>query len=134
MTTEPFAYRYRVRYIDCDMQRVVYNSHYLTFCDDCIELWMRTIGLNPLGEGWDFMLKHAEITWTGSAAFADTVTIVPSVAHWGRTSFTVAYAGSIDEREIFTARITYVSVVPGTTETLETPAVVRELLGAAAHA
>lgn len=129
-----FSYSYRVRYIDCDMQGVVYNAHYLTFVDDCIEGWMRSLGATGGDKAWDFMLKKAEVVWSGSATYGDTVTVVPRVARWGRTSFAVAYDGLVGEREVFTAEITYVSVVRGTTETMETPSEVRTLLGEPAPA
>ena len=56
----------RVRYVDCDMQGVVYNAHYLTFVDDGFDCWMRA--LEPDFEnvhGWEVMLKKAEILLGG---------------------------------------------------------------------
>ena len=42
-----YTHQIRVRYVDCDMQGVVYNAHYLTFIDDAFDCWMRELA-------WDF--------------------------------------------------------------------------------
>ena len=39
-----FIHRVRVRYGEVDMQRVVFNAHYLAYCDDAADLWFRTLG------------------------------------------------------------------------------------------
>src|SRR4029079_4289984 len=56
------SYRHtvRVRYGECDMQSVVFNAHYLPYCDDAIDTWFRSVlaadgGMEHLG--FDFMVK-----------------------------------------------------------------------------
>ena len=50
-----YTHQIRIRYVDCDMQGVVYNAHYLTFIDDAFDCWMRELD-------WDFEKKlEAEI-------------------------------------------------------------------------
>ena len=40
----------RARYVDCDMQGIVYNAHYLTWYDVAITEFLRAIGYDyPLG-------------------------------------------------------------------------------------
>ena len=34
-----YVHHIRVRYGEVDMQRVVFNSHYLAYCDDAVESW-----------------------------------------------------------------------------------------------
>ena len=41
-----YHHKVRVRYVDCDMQGVVYNAHYLTFVDDAFDCWLREIDMN----------------------------------------------------------------------------------------
>lgn len=101
----------RARYVDCDMQGVVYNAHYLTFIDDGFDCWMRA--LEPHFEtvhGWEVMLKKAEILWDGPAHFGETIDIACDVTRWGTTSFDTAFVGSVDERAVFSSTVTYVVV------------------------
>ncbi|WP_436796149.1 acyl-CoA thioesterase [Actinospongicola halichondriae] len=109
----------RVRYYECDMQRVVHNSVYLAWCDEVADRYFRLAGM---GAGdWDVMVKTATVTWTTSATVGDEVTIEPSVSRWGNTSFDVTFDGSRDGEPVFSATITYVAVTTGTTQTVRVP-------------
>ena len=81
----------RVRYGECDMQRVVFNAHYFAYCDDAVDTWFRAV-LAPGGGGFeslgfDFMLKKAEVVWHAPLVFGETASLACRVARWGRTSF-----------------------------------------------
>jgi acyl-CoA thioester hydrolase len=120
----------RVRYGEVDMQRIVFNAHYLTYVDEAADAWFRrTLGDDYHSSGsLDIVLKRADLTWHGSATFGDVLAIDVGVRRWGRTSFDVGFDGSIDERPVFTAVVTYVSVTPGTTEAAPVPEAVRSAL------
>ncbi len=109
----------RVRYYECDMQRVVHNAVYLAWCDDVADRFFRAAGLGA--SDWDVMVKTAAVTWTSSATLGEEITIEPSVTRWGNTSFDVTLDGTRDGQPVFTATITYVAVVTGTTETVPVP-------------
>jgi acyl-CoA thioester hydrolase len=128
---EPFIHRIRVRYGEVDMQRVVFNAHYLSYCDDACECFVGARGVRPELQDWDFMLKKAVVEWAGTATVHDELAIAVAVTRWGNTSFDMTFKGSVAERPVFTATITYVGVRAGTTETMRVPDVVRELLGTA---
>ena len=84
-----FQHTVRVRYGEVDMQRVVFNAHYLAYCDDAADLWFRTLGA-PLEAGeWDVMVKKATVTWSGAARVHDELVIDVAVRRWGNTSFDV---------------------------------------------
>ncbi|HLK42269.1 MAG TPA: thioesterase family protein [Thermoleophilia bacterium] len=123
-----YTHRIRVRYGEVDMQQVVFNAHYLAYCDDAVESWFQSLGLRVLEEGWDFMLKKATIEWDGTAGVHDVVDIDVGVSRWGTTSFDVGFRGRVGERPVFTATITYVGVVAGTRTTAPPPPLVRERL------
>lgn len=134
----PHVHRIRVRYGECDMQRVVFNAHYFAYCDDAVDTWFRSVlapeggGFEQLsvdGVGFDFMLKKAEVVWHAPLVFGDTASLACRVARWGTTSFDVHVAGSVDDDPRFEATITYVSVVPGELRPAPVPERVRELLG-----
>jgi len=127
---EPYIHQVRVRYVDCDMQRVVYNAHYLTFVDDGVETWLQVLGVNVYDHGWDFMLKKATIEWQSAATVSDVIDIAVEVARWGTTSFDVSFTGTVAQRPVFTMLVTYVGVKHGTTETMPPPSEVRAALSA----
>ena len=126
--TEPFVHRITVRYGEVDMQRVVFNAHYLAYCDDACENWVRHVGIRAFENGWDFMLKKATIEWSGTATVGDVISIAPAVTRWGNTSFDVTYDGRVGDRPVFSCTITYVGVKMGTLETMPPPAEVRAAL------
>lgn len=106
-----YRHSVRIRYVDCDMQGVVYNAHYLTFIDDGFDCWLRQ--LDPVFEqvyGWEIMLKKAEVTWAAPARFAEHLDIEMAVTRWGNTSLDVSFAGAVGDRAIFDAVVTYVTV------------------------
>lgn len=119
-----------VRYGEVDMQGVVFNAHYLAYVDDCIDRWLRTIDEHFEDLGWEVVVKKATVEWSGSAGIGDVLTLVPSVARWGRTSFDVVVDGAVGERPVFQATVVYISVQTGTKEPVPTPEAVRAALSA----
>ena len=64
-----------VRYGEVDMQRVVFNAHYLAYCDDAIESWLNVLGVKVSDHGWDYMVKRATIEWQGTATVHEVLDI-----------------------------------------------------------
>ena len=120
----------RIRYVDCDMQGVVYNAHYLTFIDDGFDLWLREI--DPAFEtalGWEVMVKRAEITWATPARFNDHLDIDATATRWGTTSLDVSYRGTVSGTDVFDATITYVTVGHDDYQPIPIPDALRAHLG-----
>ncbi len=113
----------RVRYYECDMQRVVHNAVYLAWCDDVADRYFRSLGAIEPGNWWDVMVKTATVTWSSSARLGDEIAIEPVVSRWGNTSFDVTFTGTRIQAlaDVFTATITYVAIRTGTTETVRVP-------------
>jgi acyl-CoA thioester hydrolase len=134
----PYHQSIRVRYGECDMQRVVFNANYFVYCDDVVDSWTRialadelraagtTTDLHAIG--FDFMLKKTELTWRAPVRFGDTIDMAASVSRWGSSSFDVSIAGSVDGEARFDALITYVSVDPVSQRPAPVPAHVRAAL------
>ena len=123
-----YLHRIPIRYGEVDQQGVVFNAHYLAYCDDAFETWLRKVELNVAEVGWDMMLKKAVIEWSGPAHTGEVLDVATSVSRWGNTSFDLLYEGSVGERPVFTATITYVGVRFGTTEPIPPPPEVRTAL------
>ena len=111
------------------MQGVVFNAHYLAYCDDAVERWFRHCGIWPAETDWDFMLKRAAIEWSGSAGLEDVLDIAVALDRWGTTSFDVGFTGRVGDRDVFSCVITYVGVARGTTRTMAPPPEIRAALG-----
>jgi acyl-CoA thioester hydrolase len=124
-----YVHPVRVRYGECDMQRVVFNAHYFAYCDDAVDTWFRSVLGVEAGAtdfaGFDFMLKTATVTWHAPLVFGDTAMLACRIARWGRTSFDVAIDGRVGDEERFEALITYVSVVHGANTPTPVPDAVR---------
>ena len=130
----PFIHRIRVRYAEVDGQGVVFNAHWLTYCDDACTRFMESLGFGT--DFWikefDVMLVAAQLEWTGPARFDDWIDVEVVPLRLGTKSFDLRYHASVDGRSACTATITYVAVIPGTNTSVEIPDKVREALTARA--
>ena len=120
-----------VRYGEVDRQGVVFNAHYMAYMDHAMETWLRPIHALREAHAWEMMLKRCNIEWFGSLSIGDLLDIDVAVARWGLTSFDLGYRGRCGDREIFRARVVYVSVELETLAPMETPAEIREFMGEA---
>lgn len=126
-----YCHRMQIRYQEVDMQRVVFNAHYLSYCDEAMAGWLAdTFGWSGDDDHFDWMLVKVVIEWQGSATYGDGLDVSTRVTRWGSTSFDVGFVGTVGERAVFTATITYVCVAPHTTEKMAIPDGVRAALGA----
>ena len=134
----PYRQDIRVRYGECDIQRVVFNANYLVYCDDVVDSWTRIAFADRLlatddptnlhAIGFDFMLKNVNLTWYSPARYGDVVSCFARVSRWGTSSFDVTIDGSVGDRRVFDAVIVYVSIDPVTQTPAPVPAFVRESL------
>lgn len=126
-----FRHSIRVRYAEVDAQGVVFNAHYLTYCDEAVTRWWVAAGVTFGDHDWDVMVKKAVLEWDGSAGFDDVLDIDVRVSRWGTTSHDVECVGTVDGRPVFVATITYVGVKYGTKTPTAPPDDVRALLSSA---
>jgi acyl-CoA thioester hydrolase len=122
------ASQLRVRWAEVDMQKIVFNGHYLTYIDTAIGDYWRAIGL-PYPEGYveryenDVYLRKATLEYLGSARYDDVLTVYCRVARLGRTSMTFAFE-IYREREdspLVTAELVYVNADPATMKAAPLP-------------
>jgi len=120
--------RLRVRWAEVDMQKIVFNGHYLTYIDTAVAEYWRAIGL-PYPEGYvaryanDLYLRKATVEYLGSARYDDLLEIGCRVAKLGRTSMTwgfeITRAG--EDAPLVTAELVYVNADPGTMKAAPLP-------------
>ena len=116
MAKEDFkcVHRLRVRWAEVDMQKVVFNGHYLTYIDTTIAEHWRALGVEyPDGYvktyGNDIFLRKATVDYLGSAHYDEELAVYCRVARLGRSSMTYAFEIVRDEL-LITAELVYVNV------------------------
>ena len=113
----PYRHPVRIRYGECDMQKVVFNANYLAYIDDATDTWMRT----ALGE--------LTLEWQSAARFGELLELELEVTRWGTSSYDIGVIGRVGERPVLTATVLYVSMVPGELRSQPVPPHVRAALG-----
>ena len=104
----------RVRWAEVDMQKIVFNAHYLTYIDTAIAEYWREIGL-PYPHGYvdrygnDIYLRKATVEYLGSAGYDDVLTVCCRVARLGRSSMTFHFEIYRDRELLITAELVYVN-------------------------
>ena len=113
----PFRYYLRVRYIECDAQKVVFNSRYAEYVDVSITEFLRAAGLlHQFVEGdLDFQLVKQTVEWKAPARYDQVLELSVTPKHLGNTSFTVLTEFRVadprgDNRVIVTVETVYVLV------------------------
>jgi YbgC/YbaW family acyl-CoA thioester hydrolase len=107
----------RVRWAEVDMQKIVFNGHYLTYIDSAIAEYWREIGL-PYPHGYverygsDIYLRKATIEYLGSAGYDDVLTVCCRVGRLGRSSMTFQFEIYRDGELLITAELVYVNADP----------------------
>ena len=125
--------RLRVRWAEVDMQKVVFNGHYLTYIDTAVADYWRGIGL-PYPEGYvaryanDLFLRKATVEYLASARYDDQLEIGCRVARLGRTSMTFQFEIFRDD-PLVTAELVYVNADPATMKAAPLPGELRERIG-----
>ena len=87
---DAFRYYMRVRYAECDAQRVVFNSRYAEYVDVGLNEFLRAAGVHdqfvtgPL----DFQLVKQTVEWKAPARFDQVLELSIAPVRLGDTSFT----------------------------------------------
>lgn len=88
--THPFRYRFRVRYAECDAQKVVFNARYADYADLATIEFLRNLGDGRsafMERGLDYQVAKLTIEWKGSARFDDVIEARVRTQTMGNTSF-----------------------------------------------
>jgi acyl-CoA thioester hydrolase len=127
--TDRFRYYLRVRYGECDAQKVVFNARYGDYVDLATSEFFRALGYgSEIASGEvDFQLVKQTFEWKGPARFDQVLEITVSARHLGNTSFTLAAEFRLagEAPVIVTAETVYVLVAPHTLTKMTIPAPLR---------
>ena len=132
MTDLPFRFLLRVRYLECDAQKIVFNARWGDYVDVAMTELARTIWgpIDGSPQGLDYRLVRQVLEWRGPAHFDDVVEARLRCAKIGTTSFTIAteFRRFGEDPTLVTAETTYVCVAPGTATKQPLPAAHRAAL------
>jgi YbgC/YbaW family acyl-CoA thioester hydrolase len=127
-----FSTRLRVRWAEVDLQKIVFNAHYLMYFDTAIADYWRALAL-PYEEtmhqwGGDLYVKKASVEYFGSARYEDQLDVMLKCAKVGNSS--IVFHGAIFRADqlLVTCELIYVYADPATQTSQPVPAALRELL------
>ena len=88
---ELFRYYLRVRYGECDAQKVVFNARYAEYIDLATTEFFRAIGFGAalLSGALDFQVVKQTIEWKMPARFDEVLELSVQAIRIGTTSFTL---------------------------------------------
>ena len=119
--TDPFRFRLRVRYNECDAQKVVFNARYADYVDLAMTEFMRALGRDYtalLARGLDNQVVKLTLEWKASALFDDVIDVRVRTLKVGNTSFVLEHemVRAADGTPLCRAEVVYVMM---TTEPFE---------------
>ena len=127
-----FFHRLRVRWAEVDMQKIVFNAHYLMYFDTAITDYWRALGL-PFEEamrqlGGDLYVKKASVEYHGSAHFDDQLDVAMKCSRIGNSS--MVFSGSIfrGDELLITCELVYVFADPASQTSRPVPLALRRLV------
>jgi acyl-CoA thioester hydrolase len=132
MNSNRFSYFLRVRYGECDAQKVVFNSRYGDYVDLAAAEFLRVLGFEQeiKTAELDYQVVKQTTEWRAPARFDQVLEISVSTKHLGNTSFTLATEFRIagEAALIATSESVYVHVDTRTLKKAPIPARLRDAL------
>jgi len=110
-----FTYLLRVRYSECDAQKVVFNGRYSDYVDLAVGEFMRAVWgdyNDLLAAGFDNQVVSYTINWQGPAHFDEVLACEVNAKHIGSSSFSfqVDFKNYHSDTAVAHAEIVYVMV------------------------
>jgi len=110
----PFRYYLRVRYGECDAQRVVFNPRWADYVDIGSVEFFHAIGVGEalVSGAFDYQVVKLTLEWKAPARFDQVIELSIYTTHLGNTSFTMITEFRIAGREevVCKAETIYVNV------------------------
>jgi YbgC/YbaW family acyl-CoA thioester hydrolase len=124
--------RLRVRWAEVDMQKIVFNAHYLMYFDTAVAGYWRALAL-PYHEtmdslAGDLFVRKATLEYEGSARYDDLCEAGVRTARIGNSSMLIECALFRGEQRLVHGELVYVFADPATQTSRPVPAALREVL------
>jgi YbgC/YbaW family acyl-CoA thioester hydrolase len=127
-----FFHRLRVRWAEVDMQKIVFNGHYLMYFDTAMADYWRALAI-PYEEamhqlGGDLYVKKATVEYHASARYDDVLDIGMRCAKIGNSSMLMQGAIFSGDKLLITGELLYVYANPATQTSQRVPDNLRAVL------
>ncbi len=124
--------RLRVRWAEVDLQKIVFNGHYLMYFDTAMAAYWRAMAL-PYHETMqalegDLYVRKATLEYRGSARYDDQLEVGIRCARIGNSSIVFEAAVFRGEACLVSGELVYVFADPSTQTSRPVPAALREVL------
>ncbi|XAH26124.1 YbgC/FadM family acyl-CoA thioesterase [Xylophilus sp. GW821-FHT01B05] len=127
-----FSHRLRVRWAEIDMQKIVFNAHYLMYFDTAVSDYWRALALPYESAmhllGGDLYVKKATVEYHASARIDDRLDVALRCARIGTSSMTFMGAIFRDGTLLIECELIYVFADPATQTSRPVPPALRALL------
>ena len=129
-----FAHRLRVRWVEVDMQQIVFNGHYLMYFDTAVTDYWRRLAM-PYAEtmhqlGGDLYVKKASVEYHASAEMDDFLEVCMRCERIGNSSMTFVGAIFRGDELLITGELVYVYADPVAKKSQAVPPALREMIEA----
>ncbi len=129
-----FAERHRVRWVEVDMQAIVFNGHYLMYFDTAVAGYWRALAL-PYHDtmhalGGDLYARKATLEYEASARFDEQLETGIRCVRIGNSSMLLQAAVYRGAQRLVHGELVYVFADPATQTSKPVPAPLREVLQA----
>ncbi len=125
-------HRLRVRWAEVDMQKIVFNAHYLMYIDTAMSEYWRALALPYEASmhilGGEMYVKKATVEYHASAKLDDTLDVGMRCARIGNSSCLFEAAIFCGDRLLVTGELVYVFADPATQTSTPVPAALRAML------
>lgn len=127
-----FFHPLRVRWAEVDMQKIVFNAHYLMYFDTALSDYWRALAL-PYEEamqwlGGDLYVKKASIEYHASAHFDDRLNVALRCDKVGNSSLVFSGAIFRGDELLVSSELVYVFADPSSQTSQPVPAALRQAL------
>ena len=127
------VHRLRVRWAEVDMQKIVFNAHYLAYFDIAISDYWRALAL-PYEEamhqlGGELYVKNAGIEYHASARYDDQLDVALKCSRIGNSSMIFSGAIFRGDELLVSCELVYVFADPGAQTSKPVPEALRGLVG-----
>ncbi|MDM7950636.1 YbgC/FadM family acyl-CoA thioesterase [Hydrogenophaga sp.] len=127
-----FFHRLRVRWAEVDMQKIVFNAHYLMYFDTAIADYWRALVLPYQATmdslAGDLYVVKATVEFHASAEVDDQIEVAMKCARIGTSSMVFTGAIFRGEQHLISGEIVYVFADPATQTSRPVPPVLRETI------
>lgn len=124
-------HRLRVRWAEVDMQKIVFNGHYLMYFDTAMADYWRALALpyehTMHALGGDLYVKKASIEYHASARYDDQLDVGLKCQRIGTSSIQFVGAIFCGEQLLITSELIYVYANPATQTSLPVPPRLRHI-------